>query len=87
LNTAEAIATLHEANLSKDTFDAMDTVFGLGLSRKPIELPEEVTSLVKERQQARNNKDFAKSDELRVSIEALGYEVKDTNEGQKVTKK
>lgn len=87
LNTAEAIATLHETDLSKATQDAMDTVFGLGLNRKPIELPDEVTSLVTERQGARDSKDFTRSDELRAQIESLGYEVKDTNDGQKVTKK
>jgi cysteinyl-tRNA synthetase len=32
-------------------------------------------------------KDFQKSDELRLKIAALGYEVKDTSEGQEVKKK
>ena len=42
--------------------------------------------LVKEREQARQNKNFKESDELRKEINSLGYEVKDTPEGQKISK-
>jgi cysteinyl-tRNA synthetase len=35
---------------------------------------------------ARENKDFAKSDELRDEIARLGFEVMDTPEGQKLNK-
>ncbi|MBI5530150.1 MAG: cysteine--tRNA ligase [Candidatus Doudnabacteria bacterium] len=69
-----------------------DEVLGLGLINPPsilenIELPEAAANLVKARQAAREAKDFAKSDELRKEIEALGFEVKDTAEGQKIRKK
>lgn len=50
-------------------------------------LPEKVEQLLAERQAARDMKDFQKSDELRLKIAALGYEVKDTSEGQEVKKK
>ena len=42
--------------------------------------------LVNEREAARENKDFKKSDDLRAKINSLGYEVKDTDQGQKVSK-
>ena len=42
--------------------------------------------LVKEREEARQNKDFKKSDELRDKINSLGYEIKDTSDGVKISK-
>ncbi|MDR3642908.1 MAG: cysteine--tRNA ligase [Candidatus Doudnabacteria bacterium] len=51
------------------------------------EIPEEIDRLIKLRLAARNEKDFKKSDELRKQIEALGYELMDTPDGQKVRKK
>jgi cysteinyl-tRNA synthetase len=53
---------------------------------KKISIPEEVQNLVVEREKARKNKNFKKSDELRKEINSLGYEVKDTPDGQKVSK-
>jgi cysteinyl-tRNA synthetase len=48
-------------------------------------IPAQVTQLAKERAQARLAKDFQKSDDLREQISALGWEVRDTKEGQKLT--
>lgn len=74
-----------------------DKILGLGLNDertaaklaviKESDLPTEVQNLVVEREAARNDKDFAKADELRDKIEAAGFDIKDTPEGQKVTKK
>lgn len=55
-------------------------------TEKEITLPEEIQKMVEERKQARNNKDWAKSDELREKIEQAGYHVKDTKEGMIVEK-
>ncbi len=68
-----------------------DKVLGLKLAQPPsilenIPLPVEVRELAELRNQARTGKDFAKSDEIRKQIEALGYEVMDTPEGQKLKK-
>ncbi len=88
LNTAEAVAALQQPGLSKQVFEKMDTVLGLGLaSANTAELSEEVQALITDRQKARDDKNFARSDELRAQIESLGYEVKDTADGQKITKK
>ena len=48
--------------------------------------PDEVTKLLEERAQARTAKDWRRSDELRDGIASLGWTVKDTKDGQKLTK-
>lgn len=50
------------------------------------EIPEEVKNLLEERNLARSNKDWAKSDELRDKITAMGYSLKDTKEGTEISK-
>jgi cysteinyl-tRNA synthetase len=50
------------------------------------DIPEQIKSLLNERQIARDNKDFQKSDELRNKIESLGYTIEDTKDGQKARK-
>lgn len=45
------------------------------------ELPEEIKELVEQRKQARANKDWSKSDELRDLIISKGYSIKDTKDG------
>ena len=51
------------------------------------ELPEEVAKLAEARAQARLAKDFQKSDELRDKLNALGWEARDTKDGQKITRR
>jgi len=41
------------------------------------EIPEEITKLADERQNARKEKDWKKSDEIRQKIKEAGYEVED----------
>ena len=65
-----------------------DEVLGLNLSHKEeLELPEEIKDILEERKSARENKDWAKSDELRDKLLDLGYIVKDTKNGVEVTLK
>jgi len=49
-------------------------------------IPKEIKDSFDERKTARANKDWKKSDELRDKIKSLGYEVKDTPEGQQISK-
>lgn len=75
----------------KATILDFDKVLGLGfeqMEKKAKEeiIPEEILKLAEERDQARKNKDFQKSDELRKKINSLGYEVKDLPEGFKISK-
>jgi len=93
LNTAEALAVLwklvrdEKAEGKINTIKEMDKVFGLDLLLKEkVEIPQEVKKLVDEREKARKNKDFKKSDELRDKINKLGFNVADSKEGMKVSK-
>ncbi len=51
---------------------------------RPVEMPKEVLALVEQRQAARAAKEYARSDELRDEIAALGWQVKDTADGAEV---
>lgn len=42
---------------------------------------DEITALIKEREQARKNKDWAKSDQLRAQLKEMGITVEDTPQG------
>ena len=96
LNMPRAMAVVQEMLKSRisdaqkySTILDFDRVLGLQLDRldKAQALPEAVQRLVDARQQARQAKDFAASDQLRAEIEALGYQVQDTKDGMKVVKK
>jgi len=53
--------------------------------KKSAELiPEEIKTLAEERERARKEKDFKKSDELRETINEKGYDIKDMNEGYEI---
>ena len=57
----------------------------LALERDTASVPAEVQQLVEQRQQARAAKDWKQSDVLRDQIAALGWVVKDTKDGPKLT--
>ena len=50
------------------------------------EIPAEVLALAEERKQARAEKNWAKSDELRDKLKEMGYAIKDSKEGYELTK-
>jgi cysteinyl-tRNA synthetase len=77
---------LAEVMLKKIKPELLENLFGL-YAPEAADLPKKVEELLAERQAARDMKDFQKSDELRLKIASLGYEVKDTSEGQEVKKK
>jgi hypothetical protein len=54
-----------------------------GGAQLPVNIPDEVLHLLEEREKARARKDWKESDALRVRIADLGWQVKDTPEGQK----
>ncbi len=102
LNTADAMGAIFElvrdANLSLNAESAkaaiqtaMDAllelcdVLGL-LMKKAGDLPADIQALADERAQARKDKNWKRSDELRDQLKELGYTVEDTKEGQKVRK-
>jgi cysteinyl-tRNA synthetase len=52
-----------------------------------IVIPPEVTQLAEQRENARREKNWKRSDELREQIFALGWELRDTKEGPKLTRR
>lgn len=98
LNTPKALALVWEniKTINKATLAEADKILGLGLAEaRPVQklevkqnqLPEGIQELLVAREAARKHKDFEKADEMRQEIESAGYELVDTPEGQKVTKK
>ena len=100
LNVPKAFAALFElvretnasGTCSKavlDVFRKMDTVLGVVFFGKAAkaEVPAEVQALLDARAAARAAKNWAESDRLRDAIAAAGWAVKDSKDGQTVTKK
>lgn len=98
LDTPSGLAILWQAIKSKtidfNTICDFDKVLGLKikeyvelLENKTSEsLPNQIEKLLEERNNAREAKNWAESDRLRMEIEKLGYKVKDTPEGTQITK-
>lgn len=92
INTPQAMIHLRQVERDKSLtdgqkraiFEAIDPLFGLDLLREIEirELSDEATALLQQRADARNSKDFARSDLLRDQLSRLGVTVKDTVEGQ-----
>lgn len=94
-DTAQSIATIWL--LLKDTTLAdsdkaatileMDKILGLNLEKMSQEttlIPEEIRTLAEARMQARLEKNWQKSDEIRADIEKRGYTIKDTGDSYEV---
>ncbi|MFQ8785085.1 MAG: cysteine--tRNA ligase [Clostridia bacterium] len=65
-----------------------DTVLGIKIDEvQETKIPQEILDLVKERKQARSDKNWSESDRLRDLIAEKGYIVKDTKDGTEVLKK
>ena len=64
-----------------------DRVLGLKIDEyKKQNIPDEIKELLKQREEARKNKDWSESDKLRDIIKEKGYIVKDSKEGQTIEK-
>jgi cysteinyl-tRNA synthetase len=100
LNTPKCIALLHElvhddtlsSSVKHGTFLKINEVLGLDLvqminviTRRTSALtPPDVQKLLDLRETSRKEKNYAESDRLRDEIHKLGYEVKDTPDGQQL---
>lgn len=89
LDTPRAILRLREIEKSnllnrRELFNFADQFLGLDLTRTVAEkvLTVEMESLLKQRALARSEKRWADSDQLRIELEQLGLEIKDTKDGQ-----
>lgn len=102
LNTADAISAIFEIvsyankNIDSDsskeliekyiaTIKELGDILGL-LQKSKSDVPAEIQSILDERAAARAEKNWGKSDELRDKLKELGYIVKDTKQGQQLTK-
>lgn len=75
-----------KSNKFAQLLEEFDKVLGLDIknARKYLagnELPSEIQELIEERKQARAEKNWAKSDEIRDIIISKGYSIKDTKDG------
>lgn len=99
LNFPKTLALMWEALSNNELSDSdksallveIDDILGLGITNRQhindVPIPEEIKNLATLRDEARANKDFANSDELRRQLEELGYEVLDTKDGTHVKRK
>lgn len=69
-----------EAHALKQAIEEMLRTLGLKVSS--LKIPQEIKALMKEREKARNDKQFIQSDDLRNRMNALGYTLDDTPLGQ-----
>ncbi len=69
-----------------DFIEKIRKIFGCFDPEKVEKISPKVQALLDERASARTSKNFAESDRIRSELLSLGYEVKDTSEGQKIRK-
>jgi len=89
-NGAAATMTKEVSDAVLGVFKRMDEVLGVIFfenEKKQEEVPAEVKQLLDARAEARKLRNWAESDRLRDEIAALGWAVKDSRDGQSVTKK
>lgn len=63
------------------TFDIISDVLGIVVAEEKGLLDEEIEALLEERIQARKNRDFARSDEIRDQLAAMNIILEDTRQG------
>ncbi|MGF0095271.1 cysteine--tRNA ligase [Peptoniphilus sp. SGI.035] len=97
LNTADAITAIFDLvkdinlnldeNNSKEMLEKtlellkkLTRVLGI-MEGEREEISEDIEKLIEERNEARKNKDFAKSDEIRDKLKKMGIEIEDTRSG------
>jgi cysteinyl-tRNA synthetase len=97
LDTPAVVALISDVIAAKDLTPGergallrrWDAVLALDLDREPREadIPPEAIELVERRQRAREDRDWATADRLRVELGALGVEVDDTPDGPKARRR
>ena len=73
-------------SLTIDTIRELGGVLGLLSKGADNDTDDEINAILKERETARKEKNWAKSDELRDKLREMGIIVKDTPQGQQITK-
>jgi len=93
MNTSKALAVLFSLTFSgaeeraeivsmrANTLRTLGSVLGFDFTKKEIMLSDEDLTLIKEREKAREEKNWAKSDEIRDIFQARGIVLKDSKDG------
>ena len=83
VNTALASETLltEDRSFILQTIDKFDSVFGIFGAGETEILDADIESLIEERQEARRNRNFARSDEIRDQLAERGIILEDTKDG------
>jgi len=93
LNISAALGVLFESiretnrAMDENKLDAASANAWLDWWKRINTVPEEVVQLGEQRENARREKNWKRSDELRDRISALGWDVRDTKDGQKLARR
>ena len=74
-----------DANKGNNFISFFDSIYGV--LKDSLMVPDDVLNLIEEREIARKNNDWAKSDNIRYKINKKGWIVKDTPNGPKIAPK
>ena len=67
------------------TIGLFNSIFGV--LHEKLDVPINILKLVNEREHARKNNDWTKSDNIRQELDKIGWNIKDTPSGPKLTAK
>lgn len=81
LNSAEACAIIDNSKLDLDDWKKIDELLGLRLIKDTPDVDITIYNMIRDRDEARKNKDFAKSDAIRDKLLERGIALKDSADG------
>ena len=81
LNSAELLAYIDDSILSLADWEFLDNLLGLELVKTTPKISDEVAQIIREREDARKNKDYETSDNLRDKLAAKNVTILDTENG------
>ena len=81
LNSAEACAVIEQSDLTLDDWKKVDELFGLRLMVDTPDVDSEVYDLIRQRDKARAEKDYSRSDQIRDELLAKNIALRDTANG------
>ncbi len=81
MNSSEAFAVVDNKTLSLEDWKKIDNLFGLRLIADTPDISKETYALIQEREEARAEKNYARSDEIRDLLAKQNIAVKDTADG------
>lgn len=80
LNSAEVFAEIDQNELTLDDWCFVDELFGLRFFDSLILPSDEIQNLIRERAEAKMNKDYTKADQIREELKSHNFSILDTNQ-------